>query len=393
MTAPQARDIDALLSDLLPAVQLLRRELHAHPEIALDETRTRATLGEAVKDLPLTIRESLLGTDLVAELDTGSDLTVCLRADMDALAIDERTGCDYASENAGLMHACGHDGHMAMLVGAAHVLCRLRRRLGVNVRFVFQPGEEMTAAGGILVRRGILDGVAAAFALHAAPELPIGCVACREGAFMAANASWRMDFRGRGGHGAMPDRATSPLPAASTACLKALELHARLFAEDRSVVSPCSIHAGSGGNVIPDEASLEGTVRFLKAERKGQLRDALERICLDAAGEGVRGELHYRSRYPLPVVNTPAAAALVRRLAEEHLGPGSFREMSEPLMVSEDFAFYLKDRPGAMFLLGMGEDAPALHNPAFNFNDEALGAGIRMLCLLAIHAAEAIDAG
>ncbi|HUU60310.1 MAG TPA: M20 family metallopeptidase [Phycisphaerae bacterium] len=377
----------ARVRDVIPAVTELRRRIHAHPELALQETRTRAAVQQALRGTGLEVWEPLLGTDFIGELRGAGRGTICLRADMDALPLEEKTAVPYRSSIPGRMHACGHDGHTAVLVGACLVLDALREHLPVSVRFVFQPGEELVAAGATLVQRGACRGADAAFALHAEPGLPVGCLSAREGTMNAAADVFQVEFVGRGCHGAMPEKGLNPIPIAADAVARLYELHKSANGQDGSVVTVCAIRGGTNDNVIPDAATIQGTVRYLVKERGDELQASVQSAVTAAAeGTGAEVRISYDRAYGIPVSNSRRAVRLVRALATENLPAGSWRETPKPSMGAEDFAFYLQGREGAMILLGMGEVAPPLHSSAFDFNDDALPAGILLLSLIALHA-------
>lgn len=376
--------LQAAVDRCLPAARALRQALHACPEIALKERRTRELLARALGTLPLRVATPLLGTDLVATLDAGARRTVGLRADMDALPIREETGKPYQSAIPGMMHACGHDGHVACVAGAAMTLCDLRDRLDVNVRFIFQPGEEAVGAGYDLVEKGVCDGLAEVYALHANPSYPVGHVASRPGPLLAAAGFFEMEFRGVGCHGATPQAGRNPIPAASAVVARLEELHRRLNRSRGMVVSVCRLAAGTMNNVIPDTARVGGTFRYLEAADGTAVQKAIREAAEEAARDaGVQAKVELDVRYQLPVLNDAGAFDRFERLAKQYLPAGSFERVAEPTMFGEDFAYYLRDRPGLMFWLGMGTGGPPLHSPRFDFNDDALRHGIMMLCLLA----------
>ncbi len=374
MMALQTR-IQAEIDAWLPEITELRHALHREPELALQETQTRAKLHAALVGERLDFRAPLLGTDLIAETGAGSRC-IALRADIDAIPVLEQTGLPYASINTGIMHACGHDGHMAMLVGAAKVLARLADALPQRVRFIFQPGEEVRAAGRDLVARGACDGVDEVYAVHGWAGLPLGAVGSRVGPLLAAASFFDITLIGQGCHGAQPERGNNPIPIAAALVRRLLDEHRRLNQRDGSVISVTAFNAGSNGNVIPDRARLQGTCRYLRPE----MADEMESV-IRTASESVAAavELTYTRSYELPVMNTEAGVAKIRRAAGDQ-----YIELPAPSMGAEDFAYYLPGREGAMFLLGQGEDACSLHTSTFDFNDATLAAGIRMYCLLAL---------
>ncbi|MFH0919823.1 MAG: M20 family metallopeptidase [Fibrobacterota bacterium] len=379
--------LKAHISPLIPRIREFRRDLHSEPEIGLMEYKTHKKIRKALAETSLSFWEPLLGTDVIAELKGKSSRTVCLRADIDALPVEEKTGLPYASRIQGMMHACGHDGHTAILTGAALALNALKEELPVSVRFIFQPGEEKICAGRTLVERGACDDTEAAYALHAWPGLPVGTVSCRKGPIFAAGAGYKIEFLGKGGHGAMPEAARNPIPAVARAVDQLLALHRKVNPMDHSVVTPCVMHAGTLANIIPESAVLEGTFRYLSTERGDQLEETIRGIAASVAqAEGISHAVAIHRIYAIPVVNTDLGAAFVKELAETCLPKGGFLEADKASMGSEDFAYYLtNDRQGAYFRLGMGENAASVHNPLFDFNDEALETGILMFCLIALN--------
>jgi len=382
--------LPALVAEVLPRVAEVRHRLHQTPELALQETQTAAFIHETLVALGLQPREPLLGTDVIALLEgPGPGPNVTLRADIDALPLQEKTGVPYQSTHSGCMHACGHDGHTAMLLGAAMVLCRLREHLPGSVRFVFQPGEEVVAAGRHLVAKGALRDPepAAVFALHAWPGYPLGAVCSRPGPMMAAAEFFRIVIRGKGAHGSRPEASVDPILTAARV-VEALQsvVSRQISPLESAVVSICRIAAGSNGNIIPDSAELEGTTRSLKAEVGQQLPALMERTIKGVCDStGASYEFHYSDSY-IPTVNHAGMVALGQRVATRWLGPESWVDLPQPCMGGEDFAYYLRDHPGAMFFLGMGETCPSLHSAQFDFCDEALRNGITFLVGAALEA-------
>lgn len=366
---------------ILPRITEFRRQLHTDPEIGLDTARTGEKIREALKDTAITFHPPLMENDVVGDLGD-APRRILLRADMDALPIQELADHSYKSTNKGRMHACGHDGHMAMLVGAALVLDSLREHLNIGVRFAFQPGEEVICAGKTFVERGVCDGCDAAYAIHGWPGLPVGCVTSREGPLFAAGAHFTIELTGKGCHGALPERGNNPIPPAARIISELAKMHAEVNARDGSVVSVCSFQAGDSSNVIPDTATVLGTFRYLEPSVGIDLESRIRRTVEDVAKEaGLISNLDLDSAYSLPVINTAHGCELVCDIAERH---ARWLEAERCHMTMDDFAFYLKGREGAYFLLGLGESSPALHSPTFDFNDEALETGILMHCMVAL---------
>ena len=373
-----------LVSQMLPRVIAVRHQLHQRPELALREVETRATLIEALAETTCVVSPPLLGTDVIADLPGASPRMLALRADMDAIAVNEATGLPYQSAVPGVMHACGHDGHMAMLLGAAWVLNVLREQLPVTVRLIFQPGEEMRGAGYDLVARGACDQVSWAFALHGWPGLPLGMVSSRPDVLMAAGGMFAIVVTGRGCHGAMPELGRNPLPVLARLIERVHRMKSEMFPRSAVVISPCAVHAGEQANVIPETGRLRGTFRYLDPNDGQAIIDALTAICYqESESQQIPIAITFDHAYRLPVRNTALGYRHLRRVVEEE-NPDRWREAAQHSMAMEDFACYLVDREGAMGWLGLGEDQPALHSPVFDFPDAVLAEGITTLCMLAL---------
>lgn len=380
-----ASRVKSSVARILPYIVDIRRSIHREPEIGLETFQTRRKVADALRNTPLDVWSPLLGADFIAELKGAGSRTICLRADMDGLPIEERTGVPYSSTVSGAMHACGHDGHTAILVGTALVLQEFRERLPATVRFVFQPGEEVLCAGKTLVERGCCEGVDAAFALHGWPGLAVGCMSARPGAMFAAGATFSIHLTGKGCHGAMPERGCNPIPAAASIVDRLCRLHESLHQEQQSVVSVCSLNAGRHSTIIPDSAVVRGTARYLSVESGEKIEDALRKEVAEAVtASGVRADIEYETAYSIPVTNSLRGFEHVRRIASSPSYPGSWCESTAASMVCEDFAFYLNGREGALFLLGLGESCADLHNAGFDFNDSAIASGILAFSLLAL---------
>lgn len=366
----------------------LRREIHREPELGFDTEKTAAKVLAALEGLPLEVETGVAQNGVVATLrGAGDGPAVGLRADMDALPITEETGLPFASEVEGKMHACGHDGHTSMLVGAAHALCGMRERLDGSVRFFFQPAEEGGGGGRVMVEEGAAEGVAEIFALHLWPGLPFGTVATKGGPIMAAADAFEMTVRGRGGHGAMPHLATDAV-AISAQIVTALQtLVAReVDPVEPAVVTVGEIGAGTAFNIIPETARLGGTVRTLDEDLRRRMPERIEEISRGIA-RGMRGdaELEYTFSYPV-TNNDEGSAGRVLRVAAGLFGEESVVRLPNPSMGAEDFAFFLREIPGAFVWLGVGEGASGLHTPTFAFDEEILPRGSALLAALALEA-------
>ncbi len=380
----------SLIEELLPQIVDIRHAIHRNPELALQEHDTAALVRRTLEPSGLYLYEPFLGTDVVAMLKgAGSGENVTLRADMDALPLQEMNDLPYRSAREGAMHACGHDGHTALLLGTALVLSRLRHTFNGSVRFVFQPGEEMVAAGRDLVSRGILRDPEpkAVFSLHALSGIPMGSIASRPGVIMAAADFFKIVIHGKGAHGSMPETAIDPLLTGARV-VEALQAIASrdVNPSDAVVMSVCRFSGGTNGNIIPDSVELEGTTRYLNEEMGRRIPIHMERIIKDVC-DSMKASYEFTYNMPyIPTVNDPEVVELGAEVARELLGTGAWTEIETPSMGGEDFSYYIKDYPGALFRLGMGEDYPGLHNPYFDFNDKALRNGILFMSAVTLKA-------
>jgi amidohydrolase len=364
----------------------LRHDLHRHPELTWQERRTAQVVRDELTRLGIPWAPCAEHGS-VARLAAGRPgRHIALRADLDALPIHETTGVSYQSTIAGHMHACGHDGHTACLLGAAAWLKQHESDLPGPVTLLFQPAEEGGHGAKRMVEGGCLDGVDAVFGFHNWPGLPDGHYACPDGPVMAANGEWSAIIRGRGGHAASPHDCVDPVLAGAHATVMVQQLVSRQTApQEAAVVSVTCFHAGTADNVIPDSAELVGTVRAATTERRELLVDGLRRI-LDAAcaASGATAELRYEPTYPA-TVNHPGEAARARTVLDRILGPGRQVTQGIPLMAAEDFSYYLQAKPGAYILLGTGRDGrrEPCHSPRFDFDDRLVPVVIRLWADLA----------
>ncbi|HEY2928904.1 M20 aminoacylase family protein [Piscinibacter sp.] len=370
----------AAVADLLPPLVALRRDLHAHPELAFAEHRTAALVAGALRELGLEVHEGIAGTGVVGVLRHGdSGRAVAVRADMDALPIDEASGVAHASTTVGVHHGCGHDGHTSMLLGAARQLARTRRFDG-TVNFIFQPAEEGRGGARAMVEAGLFERFPAqsVYALHNWPDLPLGSAATRPGPIMAAADRFEIGVEGRGGHAAQPQLTPDALLAASQLVT---QLHTivsrRIDPHASAVLSVTRIEGGRSHNVLPSRVSLTGTVRSVDAAVQDRIEAALRQVAQGVAlASGTAITVHYERYYPA-TVNTAREAELALAAAAAVGLQASIA--AQPAFTSEDFAFMLRARPGAYLWLGQGrgdsDDAP-LHHPRYAFNDDALGHGV-----------------
>ncbi len=377
----------------------LRRRLHRHPEIGLHLPRTQATVLEAFAELPLEVTTGKRTSSVVGVLrGARPGPTYLLRGDMDALPVQEDTGLPFASEVPGVMHACGHDTHVAMLVGAARLLAERRDELAGQVVFMVQPGEEGFHGARYMLEEGLLDvvpeaPVSGAFALHVSSTFASGSVNVRPGPVMAAADQWAITLRGRGGHASEPHAAADPIPAAAEIVLALQSMVTRrVNVFDPAVVTVGHLQAGSTNNVIPESAFLEGTIRTLSAERRADVVAAVQRVATHVAAAHELGvEFEHRQGYPV-TINDAGAAAQVLATATAMLGEQAAVLLPAPLMGAEDFSYVLQEVPGALAWLGARPpgvdpaDAPPNHSNLVVFDEEPLPAGVALYARMALDA-------
>ena len=356
-----------------------RRDIHAHPETAFEEHRTADFVSARLDDFGIEVHRGLAGTGVVGVLKGRKDggRSIGLRADLDALHIQELNDFAYKSRHPGKMHACGHDGHTAMLLGAAKYLSETRNFDG-TVCFIFQPAEENEGGGRVMVEDGLFEQfpVEAVYGLHNQPGRPVGEIGLRAGPAMAAFNIFEITVTGKGSHAAMPYQGVDPVVVASQ-IVTALQtiVSRRVDPIDTAVLSVTQFHAGDTWNVIPNEAVLRGTIRAFKPEVADMIEAEIRRISDGiAAAHGAEAEVRYETRYPA-LVNSEKESRFAATVAAEVVGAERVEADAEPLMGSEDFAFMLQERPGCYIWLGNGDKGGpggcAVHNPHYDFNDEA----------------------
>jgi amidohydrolase len=375
----------------------LRRQLHREPEVGLDLPRTQQKVLAALDGLPLevSVGQALSSVTAVLRGDPGGP-AVLLRGDMDALPVTERTGLDYASAIPGVMHACGHDLHTAMLVGAARILAARRPGLPGNVIFMFQPGEEGRHGARYMISEGVLDAAggrpAAAYALHVtSAQNDLGTFATRPGPMMAAADILEVTVRGAGGHASVPHLCADPIPAACAMVTALQTMVTRTFdVFDPVVITVGSFHAGTTDNVIPDEARFLATVRSFSPGARDRVRAASLRLVADlAAAHGLSADTKYHDGYPV-TMNDAAEAEFAGQAVADLFGPGRLATQANPLAGAEDFSYVLGEVPGAFLMLGAcppGADpatAPFNHAADAVFDDSVLPDGAALLAELAL---------
>jgi amidohydrolase len=358
-----------------------RRDIHANPELLYDVHRTAASVAEKLKAFGCDDVVTGLGRTGVVGLIRGNrpgngEHVIGLRADMDALPIEEATGAAYASKNAGKMHACGHDGHTAMLLGAAKYLAETRNFAG-TAALIFQPAEEGGAGARAMINDGLMDKfkIEEVYGMHNLPGLPVGQFAIRPGAVMAATDTIIIDIEGKGGHAAWPNNTIDPVLVGAQIVAQAQSIVARSIDPlEAAVISICVFQAGSAINIIPQTAQLKGTARSFKPEVRDLLEKRLRELVEHTAqAHGAKATLTYRRGYPV-TRNHEEQTVFAASVAREIAGNDRVDTNTPPMMGAEDFSYMLEARPGAFIFVGNGDTA-GLHHPAYDFNDEAIPTG------------------
>ncbi|MEJ2375509.1 MAG: M20 family metallopeptidase [Pseudolabrys sp.] len=367
-------------ADLTSEIAAWRRDPHAHPELRFDVNRTAGVVAEKLREFGCDDVATGIGRTGVVGVIHGrkgtSDKAIGLRADMDALPIEEATGLPYKSTVAGKMHACGHDGHTAMLLGAARYLADTRNFAGSAV-LIFQPAEEGGGGGKVMVQDGLMERfkIGEVYGMHNLPDLPVGQFALRPGPTMAAADFMSIEIEGKGGHAARPHFSVDSVLVGAQIVNNVQSIVSRnVDPLESAVISICTFHAGNTDNVIPQTAQLRGTARSLSPK----VRDLLERrlkevVEATAAQHGAKAMLKYRRGYPV-LINHAAQTDFATKVAREVAGGEKVSADMPPVMGAEDFSFMLNARPGAFIFIGNGESA-GLHHPAYDFNDEAIPFG------------------
>jgi amidohydrolase len=387
-------DLRESAEEIAPGVIADRRYLHQHPELGFHEENTARLVAERLRALNLDdLQTGIAVTGVVGILrgGKGPGKTVLLRADMDALPITELNDVPYKSENPGAMHACGHDAHTAMLLGAARVLARRRDAFAGTIKFLFQPSEEANAGGAApMIEAGVMENphVDAAFGIHVGSNIPAGKVAVLGGPVNAAADSARVTIRGLGGHAARPQMAIDPIVIGAH-CIVALQ---SLVSREVNPLSPAvitvgTLHAGTVSNVIPEDAHFEATVRTFDEQTRALLAERIPQVVRGIC-ETFRAtaDVEYRLGYP-PLVNNAAMAALVKSVALDVVGPERVQD-SEPGMGAEDMSYFLNAVPGAFYRLGVRNEATGKtyghHHPRFDIEEDALATGVAMHAAVAL---------
>ncbi len=367
-------------AELQDEVAEWRRHIHARPELLFAVENTAAFVAEKLKEFGVDEIVTGIGRTGVVGLIKGKgegSRTVGLRADMDALPLTEITGKPWASKTPGKMHACGHDGHTAMLLGAAKYLAETRNFNG-NVAVIFQPAEEGGGGGNLMVKDGMMErfGIEEVYGMHNLPGLPVGQFATRKGPIMAATDEFTITIKGRGGHAAQPHRTIDPIAIGAQIVSNLQMIASRSVNPLRSVVvSVTKFNAGFAHNVIPNDATFAGTIRTLddevRAQAEARLREVVEGIC---AAHGAAADINFHRNYPVTFNHADETEHAVA-IASDIAGEANVNPEVDPMMGGEDFSYMLNARPGAFIFIGNGDTA-GLHNPAYDFNDDAIAHGI-----------------
>jgi amidohydrolase len=360
----------------------LRQDIHQHPELGFQERRTAALVAAELRAAGIEdVHEGIGGTGVVALISKGmSKRSIGIRADMDALPLTDAKQSDHRSRHDHVMHGCGHDGHTAILIGAARALAADTDFDGTVV-LIFQPAEEGLGGAAAMIADGLFERfpIDQVYALHNWPGLPLGQVAIRPGAMMSAVDRFDVTILGKGGHAAQPHLTIDPIPVAAQ-LVGALQTIVSRSGDptDASVLSVTRIHAGSAYNVVPDSAQIQGTVRTVSPQSRERVERQLRLMASSiAAASGAGCKVDYHRGTP-PTINSGAETELLRRAAQEALGADNVSELSAASLAGEDFACFLERRPGAFIRLGNGADGPGLHSPHYDFNDDAIDVGVRL---------------
>jgi hippurate hydrolase len=382
------------IADFTPDMTAWRRHLHTIPELMFACHQTAAFVVDRLRDFGITdIHTGIATTGVVAIIEgRGDGPTIGLRADMDALPMHEETGLPYASLHDGKMHACGHDGHTTMLLGAARYLAETRNFKG-RVALIFQPAEEAGGGGDIMVKEGILDrfDITEVYALHNAPGTPVGQFYTTPGPIMAAQDTFHIHVTGKGGHAAMPHDTVDPIVAAVAIASAIQTISSRNnYYDDALVISVTQIHSGTADNIVPEKAYLNGTVRTFDRKVQGMVMARLDAIVAgQAAAYGVEAYVDYEVGYPA-TLNDAGRAAFAADVAREIAGNAGVVDDALPEMGAEDFAYLLEKRPGAYLFIGNGDTA-GLHHPAYDFDDATAAAGASFFARLVERALPVLD--
>nr|WP_279380039.1 amidohydrolase [Sporosalibacterium faouarense] len=370
----------------------LRRHFHKHPELGYQEHETAKKIAELLKEWGLEVQEGVATTGVVGVLKGNKvGRTIAIRADIDALPIKEATGLEFASQNEGVMHACSHDGHIAMCLGTAKILSEIKEHLKGNVKFIFQPAEEGPGGAEKMIEEGVLENpsVDAIIGLHIWPEIESGFVGISKGPIMAAADRYEMTIKGLGGHGAKPHLAIDPIIAASHIVTTLQSIVSReLDPLDSTVISNCSFNSGNRFNVIPEEANLSGTVRTFNPKIREEVPRRMESI-ISGIANSMRCKYDFKYEYYYPAtINDKEFTSYFENIAKDILGQEKVFEIERPSMGAEDFSFYLEKVPGTFFFLGTKNEEKEInkpiHHPEYTIDEDILPIGVELFCSMVV---------
>jgi amidohydrolase len=374
------------IDEVVPEVTHIRRKIHTWPELAFEEKVTSSLVADYLEASGIEVTRGVAGTGVVGLIRNKSERTIALRADMDALPLIESSKSQYVSQNVGKAHACGHDGHTAVLLGAAKVLSKMSDQLQSNVKFIFQPAEEQGTGAKRMIEEGVLDSphIDAIFGLHSWPNLPAGEIGIRYGPMMASTDRFELTIHGKGGHAAHPHKAIDPIVIAA----RVIDSFQTIVSRQTSPVEPAvltigRIQGGTTHNAIPDSVEMEGTIRTLNPATREQIISSMKRIAENASAMSSAPPPVLKIQTGTPaLINDSRIVDVIDKIGRRTLGENSVRLLTEPSMGGEDFAYYTLKVPGAMFRLGVASETgptESLHSSSFGFNDDAIKAGISVL--------------
>ncbi|MBR4874845.1 MAG: amidohydrolase [Clostridia bacterium] len=385
-------NIKLMAEQLQEETVFIRRQLHKIAELSFCEFKTSEFIKNYLLDLGLLVKTNVYKTGVVGFLDAGKENTLLIRADMDALPILEENNLPYKSENEGVMHACGHDAHMAVVLSSAKLLTKIKDALSSNILFVFQPGEETDGGADPMIKTGLLEefSVKGAVGLHVMNDVPIGKILLKSGALMASPDDFDLYVHGRGGHGAYPEKCLNPIYVASE-IIHSLEKQMSLvsFPDSKVVFSVCSVNAGSRYNIIPDTVHIRGTARSFSDETRKRIsymmEEEIKKVC---SSFGAEYDFKFNFRYP-PLINDEKCVELMAKTVSDIYGAESIVWAKEPSMAGEDFSYFAKEVPSVYFYLGSenkekGAVAP-LHSPDFIIDEDCLKIGVSSIVSYAVN--------
>lgn len=366
----------------------LRREFHENPELSWQEEKTVGIIKRELEKMQLDYKVFARTGIVVDIIGNKGDKCILLRADMDALPVEEETNVEYISKNKGVMHACGHDGHMAQLLGAVKILNELREYITGKVRVIFQPAEEVGQGGKKMVEEGVLEGVDSAFAIHLWADIPTGKISIEEGPRMASADNFIIKLKGKGGHGSLPQQCIDPIIAISSLVMNLQSIVSREVDPNESVVLTVGkIQGGTGANIIPNDAMIEGTVRCFNLDLRKKIPNLMERI-VKGTCENYRTEYEFGYYYyPAPVINDKEFSKSARESVEEFYGKDSLYEFKK-MTTAEDFSAYSTRVPGVLAFVGIKNIEKDCcyphHHPKFNMDEDALEIGMALYVKIAL---------